>query len=318
MSIVAAFVWLVSLAALASASSIVVGISTLHGVVLQQATDVSGFSSAATSLFVASDGGSGPGFVTTVKKNSSTVVVFYVLSNSLVFAQNATTLWPANGYAQLTSNLSTLSSNHFGQAPVSVSYSDQCTFVDQQITGWETPAPASQVVAQCDSNLTMTVKTSGTVDISAFQSALCAHLQLSSCSLVTVTATSSSVSTATVNYDPYFILDSILSGVHRPSRLSFFGITSIEVDGVVVYTSGSTEQDSYDGTFDECAKRLWYLLFLILLVPLTYIVASKCYRRGKLRGKEVAKEQDAEAKKKAELLVQQQHRSQWMTGSARF
>ena len=315
MSIVAAFVWLVSLAALASASSIVVGISTLHGVVLQQATDVSGFSSAATSLFVASDGGSGPGFVTTVKKNSSTVVVFYVLSNSSVFAQNATTLWPANGYAQLTSNLSTLSSNHFGQLQFQFRILINVRLLTNKLLAGRLQRLRP---GRCSMRLELDDDCRPWHCGHKHSSRPSVHLQLSSCSLVTVTATSSSVSTATVNYDPYFILDSILSGVHRPSRLSFLRITSIEVDGVVVYTSGSTEQDSYDGTFDECAKRLWYLLFLILLVPLTYIVASKCYRRGKLRGKEVAKEQDAEAKKKAELLVQQQHRSQWMTGSARF
>lgn len=302
--------------AVVSGSSVVAGVSTMHGVILQSATDVSGFNSAAAAIFVNIDGGSGPGFVTTVKKNTSTSIVYYVLSNSAAFAQNATVLWAANEYPQLSSNLSTLSSNHFGQSPSSVTYSDKCSFSGQQVTSWETPAPVSQVVVQCTDSLTTVVKTSASVDANALKVAVCEHLQLSACSKVSVSASSNSA-TLTINADPYQALQGILSGVYRPSRLSFFGITSVEVGSVVMFTTGSTEQDSFDGTFEECARRLWYLLFLILLVPLTYIVASKCYRRGKARGKVVAKEQDAEAKRKAAMLIQQQQRSQWMAGSAR-
>lgn len=231
---------------------------------------------------------------------------------------NLTTLWPTSGNGDLSSKLSNAASNVLGVTPTSVTFSSECGYDEVAPSGWTTPSPSSTFFVDCDRSVAFLFRITNNVGSAAVKSYICSSLDIN-CSSVVVGVMSAAVFTSgsvtvsgfeiVVNvsgYDPLMITTLLCNRAASPSQLSFLYGLTISINGVVVYTRGSVVQSEDDASFQDCMENLWYLLILLLLIPISYVITSVCYQRGKRRGRVVAQEQDDEAKEKAKQMLSQQ------------
>lgn len=239
---------------------------------------------------------------------------------------NLTSLWPLQGNTQLSTMLANTAANVLGESPGSTTFSGECTFSSSAAPiGWSTPSPSSTDFVDCEQSVSFLFSTTTNPGADSIKHYVCTSLEIS-CSAVSVGAPTVATYTSgpstvdgyqvvvnVTHHDPLAITALLCDRASNPSQLSFLGGLMVSINGVVVYTRGSVIQSEFDGTFQECMANQWYLLLLILLVPVSYVITSVCYQRGKQRGRLVAKDQHEEAKEKAKQMLLQQPQHGWQT-----
>jgi hypothetical protein len=240
-------------------------------------------------------------------------------TSAVQLQSNLTVLWPANGNAVLNSMLINTATNVLGVAPSGISYSNECVYSSMAPSGWTTPSPSATAFVNCERSLALLFHFSNSITSDTVKSYVCSSLEIdcssilvSSLSAITYSTGSEDVTGFQVlvnmsTVDPLEVLALLCDRAASASQLSFLYDLMVSVNGVIVYTRGSVIQGESDGTFQECMENLWYLLILLILVPITYVVTSMCYQRGKRRGRVVAQMQDEEAKEKAKQMLSQQN-----------
>lgn len=255
--------------------------------------------------------GRAPWLVQASQQGSNTSIVFgfwFNGSNPEAAAASARTLltsaWPATPPAGVTSQLSTAALSTVGVTPQRVEFSGDCAFATS---------------TRCESALTVSLTTDVAPPASLIPT-VCAALVIDYCSQVTLESTvgptpqGNFVSVVRIpTLTPAVTLANLLLKARSASQLSLLSISLVQVHGVTVFTVGDLSQRTTTGSMSECVGRQWYLLFLILLAPVSYIVIRWCYSRGKLRGVDIAREQFEDMKvKTTNSMMQQQQQQQQM------
>ena len=88
------------------------------------------------------------------------------------------------------------------------------------------------------------------------------------------------------NVNPSDALVSIVNGLRSPSLLTLLEISQLKVAGVAVYLVAEGRKKVVDGELSACTAKLWWLIFLLLLLPVTVIFGKWCYLHGKESGRE--------------------------------
>lgn len=252
--------------------------------------------------------------------DQSIAVVFYLWCNDAVqtsLLRTKVANWPVLGDQGLFRAIAADSIDAFAVEPTNVAF-ELCPSSNY---GSPTVIPVEPAVADCGS-AKLSLKVSSGLSDAVLRSTLCTVLSLS-CENIQVTLASSGVFLVTLaTSEPLtFITELVDRAANR--QLSSLGLAEISVvsgtDSVPVFVKGMIIDSTFDGSFQECMAELWYLLFLILAIPLSYVITSGCYTRGKKRGRLAAREQEEEAKEKARLMVahtqnwqQAMHRPQFM------
>ncbi|CUG16243.1 membrane-associated protein, putative [Bodo saltans] len=232
---------------------------------------------------------------------------------------NFTVLWPVAGNLPLNLTLVDACTNVLGVAPTSISYSDECIYSSLAPSSWTTASPSATSFVDCERSVAFVLHFSNNVGGAIVKNYVCSSLEIDCSKIVVGSTTAISYSTGSTDVsgfqvlvnvsmiDPMEITSLLCDRAASASQLSFLYDLMISINGVMIFTRGSVIQDSSDGSFQDCMENLWYLLILILLVPISYVVTSMCYQRGKRRGRVVAQDQDEEAKEKAKQMLSQQN-----------
>jgi hypothetical protein len=252
-----------------------------------------------------------------------------------VRAQNflalVSSVWPSSE-PLINSAVSTAVNLTTDEVPVNVANSPNCTFSDAILPDWYTASPTSfpSNMLECNTQLQFAITTGIALSLAmgkSLQSSLCsaAILAIENCftrvSIVSLSKSSSGsyisivgVTTYESNLTDYVdedvkIITRLVRGCSEASVLSQFRITQVTLQSVVLFTGGDTSTPTYQGTPSECLQQIWYLLFLILLVPFAVVILRYCYRKGKRRGINNAREDfEEETKKTLKFLEQQRNR----------
>lgn len=198
----------------------------------------------------------------------------------------------------VSGKLSYLCMRNIGQQPTIVDYSESCSFFNQTI-------PPSTDGTMCLRNLTVSIYTNSS-DTTAMRSALCNFLP-TDCDLIT-SATASQVivplnGTSTTVYLMNFIITSqdreatlalLVAYANYASFLVERKIVYILVDGVRVFYQGDMQLHTTIGTMSKCVQRMWYLIFLIILVPVILIISQQMFYWGRRSGKRSVKTAEAD------------------------
>ncbi|KPA78996.1 hypothetical protein ABB37_05542 [Leptomonas pyrrhocoris] len=189
----------------------------------------------------------------------------------------------------VSGKLSHLCMRNIGQQPTVVDYTNNCSFFNEAL------APGA-VNSTCPRNLTVSIYTNNSDPVS-MRTALCNFLP-TDCDLITnVTASQVSVTIngtqVLVYLMPFTItaqdreatLTLLVAYAHYASFLVEQKIVYILVNGVRVFYQGDMQQLWAVGTMSQCAQRMWYLIFLIILVPVILILSQQMYYWGRRSGK---------------------------------
>lgn len=253
--------------------------------------------------------------------DTSLVIPFFFWLNSDANASSLqaeiSSVWPISGNAFVASQLTLATYNFFADVPNAVIFSAHCNYSQvSPPSNWVTEAPSTTQFVSCGESVVFTITMSSSPSVSQLMSALCQTLPVNSCDNVVVNSTVASsgglVAVVTIRTQQSMaLMASMVDRVGQPSQLSALYVTRVSVSGVDIFIRGDVKVQYNSGSFQECMKRLWYLLFLILLVPISYVIVSICYRRGKARGRLLAHEQNEEAKEAARVMLEHTHAAAW-------
>lgn len=195
--------------------------------------------------------------------------------------------------SDISGKLSYLCTESIGQQPTLIDYTDNCSFFNEIM-------PPSTDSSTCLRNLSVLIYTNSS-DATAMRIALCSFLP-TSCDLITnATATQATVtisgSQASVYVMPFTItsqdrkatLTLLVAYANYASFLVEQKIVYILVDGVRVFYQGDLQQLWTVGTMGQCVQRMWYLIFLIILVPVLLILGQQVFYWGRRSGKRSVK-----------------------------
>ncbi|CAJ1026434.1 hypothetical protein NXY56_003228 [Leishmania guyanensis] len=206
---------------------------------------------------------------------------------------NGTYMRWANGDALNASGaLSYACMTNIGQQPTVIKYTNSCSF-------WNAPLPPSSAET-CSRNLSLLFYTADLSELdprARLKSALCTFLS-TDCDLISygdlaVAQINLRGSLTTVHVMPFTVLSqnreatlaTLVTYAQYASVLVEYNITYILADGVQVFFKGFSPQLSTLGTFEKCAAQMWYLIFLIILVPVIFMVSHRMFLRGRVSGK---------------------------------
>lgn len=198
----------------------------------------------------------------------------------------------------VSGKLSYLCMRSIGQQPTVVNYTNNCSFFDQTI-------PPTSPSSTCLRNLSVAIYTNSS-DPSAMRTALCSFLP-TDCELITnATATPVSVTISGTAVSVYLMPFAITSQdreatlallVAYANYASFLveqKIVYILVNGVRVFYQGDMQQLWTTGTMGQCVQRMWYLIFLIILVPVILIISQQMFYWGRRSGRRSVKNAEAD------------------------
>ncbi|CAD2219983.1 hypothetical protein ADEAN_000749700 [Angomonas deanei] len=209
--------------------------------------------------------------------------------------------------------------SHFNRQPDTVT-SSTCT---------ETAAINASSVTTCLRNISLSVLTNVS-NAAPLKDSLCKALGVD-CSLVeltgetTVAITNSNLGIAALLKKDFLIhvedrdeaVVKLLFYAQRGSVLSGNWIFYLYINNVQVYYMGDPLSAEV-GTMSTCITNLWYLIFLIILIPIFLIATQRFYYCGKRSGRKSVKKNEAEIRSGVHLspganpwLNQQWGQQQW-------
>lgn len=225
--------------------------------------------------------------------------------------------WREQTNAQLNSLISEASLQYYGRQPSVVNVTNSCRF-------WGSPVnPQSQYACLRNISTTFLVPQADQNAQSRLVATLCTMLP-TNCGLITadgspttevVTITSSTgsvVSSTTYQriditilaYDRNAVLATLVNFARYASVLNPLNIAYIRVAGVQVYYEGDIPQLTIRGvTTSDCVGNLWYLIFLIILVPVVIIASQRFYMMGRVSGIKSVKESEQDIRAGVHLSV---------------
>ncbi|CAG9574473.1 conserved hypothetical protein [Leishmania major strain Friedlin] len=211
------------------------------------------------------------------------------------------TRWASGDTLAVSGALSHTCLTNIGQQPTFINYTNSCS-------SWDALLPPSSNQT-CWRNLSLTFYTAVTSQSdprASLQSSLCSFLP-TDCGLITYgdltrTQITISDSVVTVNVMPFTVMSenreatlaTLVTYAQYASVLVEHKIVYILANGVQVFFQGDPQSLSINGTFEQCVKKMWYLVFLIVLVPLFLIVSSCLFQRGRASGKRHIKDSERE------------------------
>jgi hypothetical protein len=291
-----------TLASVVSAQKMVVGMLGISGIPKSLPSVTIGNLNAALAGPLGNAVGRPPWLVQTTQSESSSRVTFafwYNGSNAQAAASAARALVTSSAGSSVKNALSAATLNAVGVSPQSIDFSADCGY--------------SASAVSCGTSLTLSI----TMDVAPPASLLetiCSALAIDYCEMVTLVSSVGPTLTGTYvavvyipTLNPAATLAAFVLKTRSASQLSMLSISLVQVFGVTVFTVGDLSVKTTSGSMSECVGRQWYLLFLILLAPVSYIVIRWCYNRGKIRGVDIAREQFEDLKvKTANTIAQQQ------------
>ncbi|KAH9597137.1 hypothetical protein LSM04_003420 [Trypanosoma melophagium] len=193
--------------------------------------------------------------------------------------------WVDKPDLKLVSSLNQLCLNEFGKQPSKVEFTDDCKYDNQSISK-----------ASSDfgfNNLTLSIVMLET-PLNNLVEQLCRIFSLQDCSLITLDRFDLGVSSYTAEVtvttsDRSQILLELLDHLQYASLLLTERIVSVTIAGVEVYTLQGSPRITYEGDVASCLKHFWYLIFLIVLLPLLLIGGNRLYALGRISGKKSAR-----------------------------
>lgn len=204
--------------------------------------------------------------------------------------------WASGGDASISGALSHACVTSFGVQPTLVRYAQNCTY-------WAEEVPAS-TSKTCLRNLSLTFYTGYNSQSDArasLKAALCAFLP-TECSLITYGALSTTQVTVSGSTSTLYVMPFTVMSVDRDATLAtlvFYAqfasllisqnITYILAGGVQVFYHGAAQSFAIAGTQAQCVQQMWYLIFLIILVPVILIVSHRLFYYGRASGKRSVK-----------------------------
>lgn len=268
---------------------------------------------------------------TAATTDGATVSVAIQFVSGTSRAETAMASWPPSPVAI---DVSSAAQNIFGVSLTSATPSSTCTFQNSaMIASWTTGAPASTVytnISGCQTTLSLRVSTRNTVSAVQWRTSICNVIGGSDCTSCSSTncagitagaavadATNggftSSISIDGVN--PQRVATVLLSAIQ--SENVFFrtiDLLYIAINDVVAFTT----VESPPQPAEKCNNaNLFYLVFLIALVPLLLMAVRYAYRRGKVRGREKyqAEINAHGVSMQIQQLMQQQQQQQFLNSS---
>lgn len=207
--------------------------------------------------------------------------------------------WRSGGNSNINSLLNAICLNNIGRQPTLIDYIDNCTFGNSLIQ------PKSQNA--CLRNLSTSIITTLS-NATLVRATLCSFLP-TDCSLIvsngvtSVTLTSNSISKVYQNmsfsvyaYDRNSVLITLVAYAQHASAVSSLGVEYIQINGIDVYYKGDPPTLTTAGTSSECVQKMWYLIFLIVLIPVILIVSQRFYLWGRLSGKNSIKKSERDVR----------------------
>ncbi|GET88849.1 hypothetical protein, conserved [Leishmania tarentolae] len=202
------------------------------------------------------------------------------------------TKWSSGDSVAVSGALSHACMTNIGQQPSVISYTDSCR-------SWNLTLPPSSNET-CLRNLSLTFYTAITKQSDPrdrLKRALCSFLSVD-CELITYgNLTEAKIpfnsSTLMASIMPFSIMSEnreetltmLVSYAQFASVLAEHRIIYLLANGVQVFFQGEQEQFSKEGTLEQCVEKMWYLIFLIILVPLILIISHYLFYRGQASGK---------------------------------
>ncbi|KAG5478135.1 hypothetical protein CUR178_04847 [Leishmania enriettii] len=209
--------------------------------------------------------------------------------------------WANGNDTVVSGGLNHICVKNIGQQPTLVNYTNSCVL-------WNELLPPSSAET-CWRNLSLTfytVVTDQPDPRASLQSALCSFL-LTDCELITygqLTKTQIFVngSLMAVNVMPFTVISAnreaalamLVTYAQFASVLAKQNIIYILADGVQVFFHGVTQRFSVPGTFEQCVRQMWYLIFLIILAPVILIISHRLFHRGRASGKRSIKKSETD------------------------
>jgi hypothetical protein len=198
----------------------------------------------------------------------------------------------------VSGKLSYLCMRNIGQQPTFVDYSNNCSFYD------ETMPPRSDS-RTCMRNLSVSIYTNSS-DATAMRAALCSFLP-TECDLITNATVSQASVTLGGTAVSVYVMPFTITSRDREATLALLvayanfasflveqKVVYILVDGVRVFYQGNLQQLWTVGTMGQCVQRMWYLIFLIILVPVILILSQQMFYWGRRSGKRSVKKAEAD------------------------
>ncbi|RNE97668.1 uncharacterized protein Tco025E_09386 [Trypanosoma conorhini] len=188
--------------------------------------------------------------------------------------------WSTAPDASLVANLNQLSLMELGTQPAGIEFKDNCSYGGESI---DVKAPGFGF-----DNLTIFFTMRVNPRENLVQS-LCQILSIPDCSLIALNSVSelgsvyvAQVTVTSSNRNLLFI--QLMNHLRYASALFSEHITAMTVGGVQVYATPKLPALTYKGDTDTCLSRYWYLIFLILLLPLALIAGQRFRYMGAKSG----------------------------------
>ncbi|KPI84350.1 hypothetical protein ABL78_6605 [Leptomonas seymouri] len=178
---------------------------------------------------------------------------------------------------------------NIGRQPSAVHYTNNCRFFNEAL-------PSTTPGSECLRDLSVSIYTNSS-NPTAMRAALCNFLP-TDCELITISTVSQVNVPISGTQVPVFLMPVTISSQDREATLALLvaythyasflveqRIVYILVDGVRVFYQGDLQLLSITGTMAECAQRMWYLIFLIILVPVILIISQRMFYWGRRSGR---------------------------------
>lgn len=193
--------------------------------------------------------------------------------------------WEAQPNDTLISDLNNVSLRELGVQPRLIELSDQCkygeSYIDQSAENFGF------------NNLTLEIRMS-TNPQSDLRSRLCRMLPFVDCSLIVLDVvkrvnnlytTKVTITSPNRNY----CLVVLMNNFHYAAALLPDIIENVVIAGKEVFRRPSANMVEDGRLQSPCARRFWYLIFLLLLIPLSLFVGHKMYYSGLESGRKAAR-----------------------------
>lgn len=210
--------------------------------------------------------------------------------------------WRETTGGSVYSSLNELCLSNIGRQPAVIDVTDSCSYYDDSVV--------PDALSACNRSLSLTFLSPQIASPNAtrLREVLCSILD-TDCGLITCSTTGSeAVTTYQATLSPNEVLTPIMTVytvmtcsiqaenrnralvtvvnyASSASALSSQQISYIRAGGIQVYYEGQEPRLTFVGTTSQCLPHYWYLIFLIILVPLILIVGQRIYLWGRRSGK---------------------------------
>ncbi|PBJ79778.1 hypothetical protein BCY84_02195 [Trypanosoma cruzi cruzi] len=189
--------------------------------------------------------------------------------------------WSKTPVAALVSSLNQLSFTDLGRQPSVVSFNDNCSYGDESI-GIGSPDFGFDNLSFL---FTMQVNPDN-----GLKQRLCQILSMHDCTLITLDSSKEIdglylVQVTITSSNRNLLLIKILNNVQHVSTLFLDRILLVRVAGVQVYLRKKLPPLTYKGNTADCLSHYWYLILLMLLLPLALIAGQRLKACGAESGR---------------------------------